>query len=260
MNALAFTVDDVLNVIEGNQCHLKMVLNRGAGGVNAQYYPLRAKYCKSRFKSKYVGSNEGDFGTVPRSFDDFWETCDRNIQKLVDEKGLVFKSFDIAVNDPMHGLSTVVDATGSIDGIDKAIFLLCFSGSWKKRYAIKLVAQYNMMVRAGIILHPTGYHLVALVLGKDAPVGKLYRDIQENDTLKKNGTIKTEGWTLLDGLFENGIVETGRVLKNVVGLDHGDIETNPVPINCATCRWHNTIIDDAGGVKKTCTGYYHAVR
>lgn len=245
------TVDDVLVIIEGNACLLKMMLGKMHVPSMDQYYTLRSRYCKSKFLETRAGIPGDPFPGIPASIIEFWNTCDASLKALETDAALQFDAFNVAVTDPLHGFAFSIDATGSIAGIDHCIFLVSFSGSWRKKYAIKLVAQLDALKRSG---NPTPVDsIVVLMLGKHDPVEKLYRVINRDDQMDKKGMVKNEGWDSLGKMFENGVKETISLFNDLAGKPFDSIPTNPAPINCGTCPFHNTII--ANGM--TCTGHYH---
>ncbi len=250
------TLSTVLEIVDGNYCPLKLKMVRQTTLPDVmQYYRLRHAYCNAKFNEVFASKPARQFDHVPASIISYWNTCEQNLRTLVAEKSLSFSGFEIRARDAILGDITI-DARGSIDGMNDCIFTIVF-GSWRKKHAMQLVVQMTAMVASGLVPDPSSVTLVALLVGGDegTDINKMYRVIPRESTFTKTGNVKEEGWDALKQKFDEAVIESNRVLDDVLAKNNADIDTNPQPLNCSSCPVHNTIVLD-GHARMTCVGYY----
>jgi hypothetical protein len=248
-------MSDVMSVMDENECPLKMKLSREGRDTPSQYYSLRYKYCAAKFNEIYGKKPAVVFNNLPNSIPEFWDKCNRVIQKVIRETGAQFAGTGIVVGSADLG-SFTIDAVGKTKDRGTVIFKIIFGGSWRGKYAIQLVKELDYAFDAGIFeVEKDEIGLVAVIAGDDESddINKAIRVVQKEAEYAKNGNVKRPSWAMMRDEFNAALQKTKDMITNINTKDYDHVETKPLPTNCGFCPFHNTVIVPS----KTCTGFYH---
>ncbi len=255
------TIYDVISVMSGSLCQLQNALLDKNLEAEPQFYTLRNRFCKARFKEKFLGNDdeiENWMNPPPKILGDHWELCEKNIANAMKELGITFKDGHVKIQTNELG-EIMIDAIGSTRENENVIFKIGFGGSWKTVYGHELVQKMGALLKYGD--KPFGkeisiqdINLIVIISGSKDP-SKVIRIIpKESVYTKKGDKIKTKGWDVLDKEFKETLKETLDIFKEIESKNIEELETNPLPMNCMTCPFHNFKFE-INGNNLTCVGF-----
>jgi hypothetical protein len=263
------TFQEVLDVAEGGACPLRVMLSKAAPAdpaLKKQYYFTRSIYCRAKFMEKYGGKPfPADLETnIPASIVDYWSKCDAALQQIITKTGLQFFATGLIVKAPDFDDQISVDATGRTRDKEFVVFKLIWGSQLRKHYKIQLVKQLDFLHDADATMYLGGrpvdeVSVAALMVGKDdgddgqIDVAKAVRFIDPSDALDSKGKVKEKGWAGLRVEFDAALAEARRIVTAATGNPVHLITTNPGPMTCGSCPYHNKEVTP----RKVCTGYVH---